>query len=165
MKGFITCMAMISLAQAQAQSNMMEISKNNMTVRWRIENELIHFEMEAPTHGWVAIGFSESASLTGTYLLMGRIQNGKSEVVEHFTDQPGSYRPIIDYGEANQTISVSGDEVGNMTRLKFSIPILKVSKYHKNLSPGTTWNLLLAYSISDDFQHHSIMRTSVEIIL
>jgi DnaJ-class molecular chaperone len=158
-------MALLSIAQVHPQESIKEVRKNNMIVRWKIEKEHIHFEMEAPTDGWVAIGFNETRSLAGTYLLMGRIRNGKAEVAEHYTEKPGSYKRITDYGIPNQTIGVEGDEKGNITRLHFSIPIEKASKYHKQLLPTTKWTLLLAYSLDDDFQHHSIMRTSVEIKL
>lgn len=158
-------MALLTLTQVQSQDNMNEVGKNNMTVRWKIEKEHIHFEVEAPTNGWVAIGFNETTSLAGTYLLMGRIRKGKAELVEHYTEKPGSYKPIADYGILSQATGISGDEKGNTTRLHYAIPIKKASKYHKQLSPDSKWTLLLAYSLDDDFQHHSIMRTSVEIKL
>jgi len=165
MKIVILCMAILTITQIQPQDSMKEVRKNNMTVSWKMEKEHIHFEMEAPTNGWVAIGFNETTSLVGTYLLMGSIRNGKAEVVEHYTEKPGSYKPITKYGIPNQVNSISGDEKRNLTKLKFSIPISKFSKYHKQLSTETKWTLLLAYSVDDDFQHHSIMRTSMEIIL
>lgn len=165
MKLVIICMAILAITQIQPQDSMKEVRKNNMRVSWKLEKEHIQIEIEAPTNGWVAIGFNETSSLAGTYLLMGRIQNGKAEVVEHFTEKPGSYKPITKYGIPNQVSSTSGDEKGNLTKLKFSIPISKSSKYHKQLSSGTKWNLLMAYSVDDDFQHHSIMRTSIEITL
>jgi len=158
-------MAILTITQIQPQDTMKEVRKNNMTVRWKMEKEYIYFEIEAPTSGWVAIGFNETTSLAGTYLLMGRIRNGKAEVVEHYTEKPGNYKPIADLGIPNQVISISGDEKGNLTKLKFSIPISKSSKYHKQLSTESKWTLLFAYSVDDDFQHHSIMRTSVNIKL
>lgn len=165
MKVMLLCLALFTCTEPQDLQNMKEISKNNMTVKWKIEKEHIHFEMEAPTDGWVAIGFNETSALAGTYLLMGRIRNGTAEVVEHYTERPGSYQPTTNYGVPVQVFSVTGDEKGKMTRLNYSIPIEKASKYHKQLSPETKWTLLMAYSLEDDFQHHSIVRTSVEIKL
>lgn len=163
MKIVIICMAILTITQIQPQDNMKKVRKNNMAVSWKMEKEYIHFEMKAPTNGRVAIGFNETTSLAGTYLLMGRIRNGKAEVVEHYTEKPGNYKPTADLGIRNQVISISGDEKGNLTKLKFSVPISKSSKYHKQLSMDSKWTLLLAYSLDDDFQHHSIMRTSVNI--
>lgn len=165
MKIVIICMAILTITQIQPQDSMKEVRKNNMTVCWKMEKEYIQVEMEAPTNGWIAIGFNETSSLKGTYLLMGRIRKGKAEVVEHYTEKLGNYKPIADLGVPNQVISISGHEKGNLTKLKFSIPISKSSKYHKQLSTETKWTLLLAYSVDDDFQHHSIMRTSMEIII
>jgi len=121
--------------------------------------------MEAITDGWVAVGFNENSSLIGTYLLMGRVKDGKPEIVEHYTSKPGSYKPIIQYGIASQIKFISGTEAGNFTKLKFSIPVAAASKYHKELLTDSKWTLLMAYSLDDDFQHHSIMRTSVDIKL
>ncbi|MFS4449706.1 DOMON domain-containing protein [Maribacter sp. 2307UL18-2] len=165
MKIIIVCMAILTITQIQPQDTIKKVRKNNMTVGWKMEKEYIHFEMEAPTNGWVAIGFNETKSLAGTYLLMGRIRNGKAEVLEYYTEKPGSYKPIADLGIPNRVISISGHEKGNLTKLKFSVPIGKSSKYHKQLSTDSKWTMLLAYSLDDDFQHHSIMRTSVNIKL
>lgn len=165
MKLPIAFMALLSIFYFPTQDDMKEISKNKMTVKWKIDQEFIHFDMEAPTDGWVAIGFNETASLAGTYLLMGRIRNGKAEIVEHYTNQPGSYKPIAAYGITNQVLSITGNEIGSNTRLRFTIPISAASKYHKDLLPDTNWSMLIAYSVADDFQHHSIMRTSVNIKL
>ena len=126
-------MAILTITQIQPQDSIKEVRKNNMIVSWKMDKEYIHFEMEAPTNGWVAIGFNETTSLAGTYLLMGRIRNGKSEVVEHYTENPGNYKPIADLGILNKVISITGDEKENLTKLKFSIPISKSSKYHKEL--------------------------------
>lgn len=163
----LLCMTLCAVAVAHAQSHlkMNEVHKNSIIVRWEIMEEHIHFEMEAPTDGWVAIGLNEEPSLAGTYLLMGRIRNGKAEVVEHYTEKPGSYKPLAAYGLTPTPFDVSGGENTRKTRLSFSVPIQKVSKYHKQLLTGTEWTLLMAYSLSDDFQHHSIMRTSMKIKL
>jgi hypothetical protein len=144
---------------------MKHITKNNMTVKWEHKQENILFEMRAPTKGWVAIGFNNTKSLKGTYLLMGRVRKGKAEVVEHYVEQPGVYKPISNYGVINQTSDIEGIEEKNSTIIRFSLPIHTISKYKKQLTKNSNWNLLIAYSLHDDFQHHSIMRTATNIKL
>lgn len=151
--------------QIKSQTNMRHITKNNMTVKWEYKQDYILFEMIAPTKGWLAIGFNNTKSLKDTYLLMGRVNKGKVEVVEHYVEQPGVYKPISSYGVINQTSAVEGLEEKNCTKIKFSLPIKTVSKYKKQLTENSNWNLLMAYSLHDDFQHHSIMRTSTNIKL
>jgi len=96
---------------------------------------------------------------------MGRIKGGRPEVVEHYVEKPGLYKPISEYGVLNRVISVWGEESKKGTILRFSLPTFKTSKYHKELRSKSKWCLLIAYSRDDDFQHHSAMRSSVNIIL
>jgi hypothetical protein len=99
--------------------------------------------------------------MTGAYLLMGRIVDGKAEVVEHYTKSPGNYNPLTDYGIASAVHDVSGVETADGSHMRFSLPIIAISAYARNLHSGTTYTVTLAYSRSDDFDHHSMMRTSV----
>ena len=96
---------------------------------------------------------------------MGRLKNGIPEVVEHFTSSAGNYQPIENYGVPSQEKNVLGSESRDSTILSFSISTEALSKYHKNLKENSSWSMIMAYSLEDDFQHHSIMRTSVQIKL
>lgn len=165
MKYTLISLTLLITSTIQAQNTIQTIEKNKMKVSWEIYNNQIHFQIQAPTRGWLAIGFNENESLSNAYLLMGRIKNGKAEIVEHYVSQPGSYQPILEYGIENQILSVSGLENETQTQLSFSIPTAAVSQYHKNLFAGTLWTLIIAYSLEDDFQHHSTMRTSTKIQL
>ena len=139
------------------------ITKNDMTVTWKHKEARVHFEMKAPTNGWVAIGFNTSQSITGTYLLMGRVVNGVAEVVEHYTLSPGKYKPLETLGAESAVEDVAGSETQEGTTLKFSLPISALNTYARNLSRGETYVLLMAFSREDDFQHHSMMRTAEKV--
>ncbi len=142
-----------------------KITKNGMTVSWYLDGKEIHFEMYAPTKGWVTLGVNESSGTKNAYLLMGHIVKGEAYVVEHFAQSPGNYTPIQDLGGPVRVRNVSGKEMNGKTSLKFSLPIGKATEYQKELIEGKKYHMILAYSVDDDFQHHSIMRTSVEIQL
>lgn len=141
------------------------IEKNGMKVRWRFHNDRIHFNISAPTTGWVAIGFNEKQGLEGTYLLMGRVSNGVAEVKEHFVVAPGDYRPLEAFQAPIAVTVAQGVEEAGATSLKFSVPVQPVDAFRKQMLPVSNLHLLLAYSTSDDFQHHSIMRTQTKIQL
>lgn len=142
-----------------------EVTKNGLKVGWKHEGENIHFSMSAPTDGWIAIGFNTGTGMTGAYLLMGRVVNGKAEVVEHYTSSPGEYKSIIDLGEKAQVTEVSGKENGRSTQISFSLPAKAVNNYQRDLLPNSNYTLIMAYSLEDDFQHHSTMRTSTSVTL
>jgi len=150
---------------SQAQEMERKIEKNGMEVLWHQNERSITFEMSAPTNGWVTIGFNERNTTDKAYLLMGRIVNGKAQVVEHYTSSPGTYRPTEQLGEPSKISKVSGNESTGTTALKFTVALDQNSNFQKDLSKGSTYYLIMAYSRHDDFQHHSIWRQSVKITL
>lgn len=148
-----------------AQENKRTVEKNGVVITWYHQNDRIHFEMCAPTRGWVTVGFNESDGVAGAYLLMGRIVAGRAEVVEHYTRAAGDYRPITALGGQPLVDEINGKESAQKTRIQFSIPTHALTTYRKNLSPGKSYFMILAFSREDDFQHHSMMRTSVKVTL
>jgi hypothetical protein len=149
----------------EAQEKKNTVTQNDMKVSWTYKNDRIFFEMEAPTDGWVAIGFNDQDGMAGTYLIMGNVINGKASVVEHYTISAGNYKKLSDLGANISVMDVQGVENKQYTKLQFSLPIKSSNKYSKDLSHEKEYIFLLAFSQEDDFQHHSIMRTSEEIIL
>ena len=141
------------------------VEKNEMKVSWHFENDRIFFKMSAPTDGWVTIGFNTVKGTKGAYLLMGNIVEGVPNIIEHYTLNPGDYRTISSLGEKSQVKDITGVEKASNSTLVFSLPIIAVSKYQKDLTEGTEYTMIIAYSQEDDFQHHSIMRTSVNVTL
>jgi len=142
------------------------ITEQGMTVSWQFSDDCIHFTLEAPTLGWVAIGFNESPDLSDTYLIMGRVNDQAVSVWEHYVYRPGDYTPFSVIGEDTQIFEANGEEKNGKTRIRFKLPLSSSSsRYRKPIAPGSQYHLLMAYSREDDFQHHSMMRTTVHITL
>ena len=141
------------------------VSKNGMIVSWHYTEDLIHFAMKAPTSGWVTIGFNDKSTISGAYLLMGRIVNGKAEVAEMYTSSPGRYYSIKEYGEATSITIVKGNESNSNSSIYFCLPITPKNKYQRSLKEGSEYYMTLAYSTHDNFSHHSRMRTTVKLKL
>ena len=141
------------------------IAKNGMLVSWHYQYDTIYFRMSAPTDGWVTIGFNTEKSTQGAYLLMGQMIDNTPQVVEHYTFSPGNYQAIHLLGEEAQVQDIRGSEKGEKTTLWFALPVKAASKYQKDLLQGMKYHMIIAYSQEDDFQHHSIMRTFVEVEL
>ena len=163
----MTLLLIMGLDTYKGQFGVLEkqISKNGMTVKWEFKDDRVFFQMSAPTKGWLAIGFNDSEQLTGTYLLMGNVVSGNANVVEHYTRKPGDYLPISELGDRGEVGNIGGKETKLGTTLNFSVPIKSKSKFKKHLKSGTLFNLLMAYSREDDFQHHSVMRTALSVNL
>lgn len=163
---FIIGLLLILIPSKQSSQDIAKsIVKNDMEVSWHYLGDRIHFTMSAPTAGWVTIGFNTSTSMTGAYLLMGRVRANKAEVLEHYTISPGNYKSFPELKTPSFIADVQGEQDSEKTTLKFSVPIKALNKYQKDLSKGLSYHLILAYSQEDDFQHHSIMRSSINITL
>ena len=141
------------------------IAQNDMQVQWKIEDQRIHFEVFAPTQGWVALGLNSESSLSKTQLIMGNMQKEALNLVEHYVLQPGDYRPV----ESLEQTSVLADQFGAQCAIgstfRFSLPLNANDDFHQNWQEGQSLYLLIAYSNHDDFQHHSVMRSWVEVEL
>ena len=165
MKTIILIILTLVLCISASSNGPKTISKNKMKVSWYHQKDSVYFEMAAPTTGWVTIGFNTNSGIQGAYLLMGRVVDGIPSVVEHFTVSAGNYKSIKVLGEEPSVTVLSGLEANGLTKIKFALPIKANNRYQKELNAGKAYSLILAYSQSDDFQHHSMMRTAVQIKL
>ena len=161
---FITLIMFIPACQSQIPP-MKKITKGDMTVAWKIENEHLYITMNAPTKGWVAIGLNTMEQLQGTNLIMAAIKEGMINLSDRYILAPGDHKSISDLGGTNATVLISGVENDAGTQVEFMLPLKASDKFHVELQPGRHYFLLLAYSQEDDFSHHSMMRTTVEIEL
>ncbi len=142
-----------------------KVERNGMLVSWIHRGDRVYFEMEAPTEGWVTIGFNQDINLAGAYLLMGRIRNGQVEVIPHYVLAPGKYKSFSELKITSSVQDVSGHQSAQETTLDFSLPVTGQHHFERDLTPGCELVMILAFSREDDFQHHSIMRTSLRITM
>ncbi len=141
------------------------LAKNGMTIGWHHEQSFVRFELAAPTNGWLAIGFNEQQRLDNTYLIMAKVEDGYVNVTEHKVLRPGQYIPVIETNGKSMIFDCQGYESGDSTHVSFSVPTGLGGEFQKDLSPSLDYYLTIAFSRSDDFQHHSIMRTQTSVKL
>jgi hypothetical protein len=168
MQNLITILLILTIGgvhQKTRAQDMQEVNKNGMKVGWEIIDDQLYVEMSAPTKGWVAIGFNTTSQLKGTSLLMGHVKGANSEVVDFFVRAPGDYEPVTELGGVSVITQSEGKEEGGATHISFHIPLRPNSEFHQQLVVGEMYHLLMAFSLEDDFKHHSVMRTSTTIKL
>lgn len=136
-----------------------------MTVSWEFQGDHLLVRAQSPSKGWVAVGFNESAGLTGTHLVMASVEQGKSKIEGQSILAPGEHPSMVSLGETQAVKLLSAVENDSGTQIEFSIPCDPVNSYHKTLRSGQKIYLLVAYSMEDDFAHHSIARTTFSIQL
>lgn len=134
------------------------VEAEGMRFAWTVDGDTLHGEVEAPGAGWVAVGFNDQPTLAGTRLVMGALGPDGPVVEEHLADPP-RHHPR----RAVPRATVERDPGG--TCLRFSIPLDPGTADEVRLAEGQAVHLTLAWSHSDDLQHHSAMRTATRVRL
>jgi len=156
------CFAIVTVVQ---NDDWKKVELNGMEFEWMIEGGNLRCKIRAPTTGWVAIGFNTHPSLTGTNLIMGAVEQEFYRIDDRYIVAPGNHKSMIQMGAEDQITLKSGREWQGKTMIEFVIPLQSNDKYHLQLMEGSEYHLLMAFSAEDDFDHHSIMRTSTKIKL
>lgn len=138
------------------------VEKNGMSFTWRINGKMLEGKLKSPAFGWVAVGFNDKSGIVGSNLIMTRCVNGEGYGEDQFVTGMGVHPPIESLdGHPGLTI-LDADEDEEGTWIYFQLDLTE-DGYHYLFEPGETCYLTLAYSVADEFDHHSRMRTEVEL--
>ncbi len=127
-------------------------------LRWEHEEDKVNFSLFAPTDGWVAIGFTENEDIVDSNLIMVRVEDHKAYGEDQYIVGFGKHPEVTSLGVPSRISDVSGHENSDGTTISFSITKQQMDSYHFDLSEGNEINVWLAWSVSDDFDHHSRKR-------
>ncbi len=141
------------------------IDVGGMHIAWSHGNGAITFDVNAPTTGWVAVGFNETDSIVGADLVLMRIVDGKVEVQNSFVVAAGDYRPVGEVGGVSIVLSTEGGLSDGRIAMRVVLDTRGAAPHHYALGPGSEIVLIAAYSVSPDFRHHSRMRRHVRVRL
>lgn len=142
-----------------------KIVEKEIQFSWKFENGFLQIELESKAPGWFAVGFNESSDLKGTKLFMMSIEKGKAILSERQIIEIGVHKSLTELGLLEEKNIIDFSETKNRKYLRFKIPIRTRNKYSKDFQSGKVFHILLAYSLENDFSHHSIYRTSIKIVL
>lgn len=145
-----------------------QIEHAKMRFEWRIVADRIEIQLSAPTTGWVLVGFNDRPGLDGARLFFTRVRAGQVEAEAHRTDfrfPAPFHQRITRHGGVEDFEDLRGETRGGVTRTAFSVPLIAKGAPHVRLSPGKSIHVIMAWSVSDDFDHHSRMRTGVDLTL
>ncbi len=129
-----------------------------VTATWWFEANDLVVLLDAPSEGWVAVGFNGAPELANSRLVMAAVVGGAPIAEEHLARPPEHPR--------QRALSVrAAEETAGRTRVLVSVPRAPVVEGTMTLAPGASCGLTLAYSAEDDFGHHSRWRGLLEIVL
>lgn len=156
-----TLIIMLGMASREEKS----LTTDGFHLEWVHDNDKVRFSLTAPTTGWVAVGFTETGDLMNSNLIQGNVVRGKHEVQDQFITGFGEHPPVEALAVPSCISETGGKQENGKTTISFSINSRKKDKLHYDLVEGKKIKVWLAYSVSDDFDHHSRKRILREITL
>jgi hypothetical protein len=124
---------------------------NGMILQWRVEGERLRVILDAPSTGWVGIGFHPDTKMKGANFIVGYVR-GKEVVI---SDQVGTR---IDRHDADtrikgtqDVVAGGGSESGGRTRIEFLVPLVSGDAQDKPLKRGGRVPVLLCFGSQDNF--------------
>lgn len=143
------------------------IEKDSIRFEWRVSGESLECKVEAPTTGWIAVGFDPDRMMKGANIIIGYVNGGTTEIEDHFGTALTSHTRDTDLGGSRDIVIRGGDENGGTTTLEFIIPLNSGDPKDKTLEPGKEYTLILAYGRdnADDLGSIHRKRSSITITL
>lgn len=141
------------------------LEAEGFVLEWTHYEDYLRISISAPSTGWVAVGFTEGTGIVNTNLIQGRSKEGEVHMEDQYVVALGKHPKVEELSVDPRIFDFEGVEKDGNTTLSFSIYKAKVDDLHYDLSEGNEINVWLAYSVSDDFDHHSRKRILRTIIL
>lgn len=141
------------------------ISVGGIDVSWEHMGESIEFVLTAPTEGWVAVGFNAVDDIVGADLFMAATQDGETQAEHFYVAGRGDPRPINSVGRDSWIHSTVAETDDGKSTVTLRLSPDETSDRFAGLKAGETLYLILAYSVSADFDHHSRVRRHIQVTL
>lgn len=138
-----------------------EVTVNDMKFRYEIQAKVIEITLEAPTLGWVGVGFNDRNSIEKSDLLLFHVIDDQVESLDMHVIGFGNPKKDQSLGGTNDIKVLSGKEEGQSTSVTFSLPFPSKDTFDFQHQLDKEFWLILAYSTHDEFDHHSRMRKHI----
>ncbi|MEQ9403011.1 MAG: DOMON domain-containing protein [Cyclobacteriaceae bacterium] len=139
-------------------NNEKKLETEGFKLIWQFVDDKVSFRLSAPTNGWVALGFTHGTGIVNSNLIQGAVIDDEVIVQDQYVTGFGEHPPVEALAVASCISEIQGIEAAGITTISFSILKQARDKLHYNLTEGVEINIWLAYSVSDDFSHHSMKR-------
>ncbi len=139
-----------------------DVILGGMTMSYQIVENNIEIVLQAPTTGWLGIGFNQENSIVKSDLYLLRVKDNEAEGLDMYVVTAGNPKEDHEIGGYFNLSAIEGKEVNGSTTLKFKLPIGSKDRYDFSHELGADFWLILAYSQLDDWDHHSMMRKHIK---
>ncbi|MBL4710633.1 MAG: hypothetical protein JKY48_19580 [Flavobacteriales bacterium] len=135
-----------------------EINVGEMNFQYEIIQDSIYVFLNAPTKGWIMLGFNSNATINGADLKFFKVENNIPLTSDRKNTGGRNYPSDTELGGENNIRIIQGIETIYGTSFYFILPLQTGDQNDFQFEEKEAFWLILAYSEEDDFQHHSRMR-------
>jgi len=139
---------MVTVAQSTEYQHSLTAEK--MTFDWSVVGDQLAVKLNAPTTGWVAVGFNPSKKMKDANIVIGYVKKGKVKIVDHFGTAATQHKGDKKVGGAGNVTVVGGSEEGDSTTIEFSIPLNSGDKKDGVIDPTADTTVILAFGTDRD---------------
>ncbi len=156
--GILTLILFYTYEHTEAQKT---ITAGGISFTYTIQEDKLECTLEAKTNGWIGVGFNDKNSIVNSDLLLFNIINGSASATDLYVKGIGNPVKDSSLGGSNTIELLDSIEKNGITRVMFSIPLESGDPFDFTHRLNKSYWLILAFSIEDDFSHHSRVRKHV----
>ena len=156
--GIIMLLLIVSGSHTEAQNT---TAAGGNSFNYTIQGDSLACTLEAKTNGWIGVGFNDKNSIVNSDLLLFNIIDGIAFSTDLYVKGVGNPQKDSVLGGANTIRKLNGIEKDGITNVKFTIPLRSGDPFDFEHRFNAPYWLILAYSVEDDFSHHSRVRNHV----
>ena len=149
-------------ANSVATGQALEI--DGVQVRWQHAPDHFAARLTTPSPGWLALGFNDRPALVGTRFVIADVTAPDVRVSERIALVP-DHAPVAASGLAPALLDADGRREDGRSVLELRLSRAIDARPRLRLQPGSRIHLMLAWSRSSDFGHHSAWRRHLPVTL
>ncbi|MFP4373377.1 MAG: DOMON domain-containing protein [Spirochaetaceae bacterium] len=144
------------------------LSAGDMQLSWRFGEELVYFELGAPTNGWLGIAFGPApglgaGALGGANVVVGYVSDGEVVVRDDYGCESYAHCADSSIGGTDDLTEVSGEEVPGWTEIRFAMPREAVDPFDVGMEPGSEMEIVLGHGVLDRLEDNRFARYRIRI--
>lgn len=145
-----------------------EINVEGFTLRWAtVAGDNLAVELNAPTTGWVALGFDPTQAMMNGNIIIGFVESKGVVARDDWGTGLTAHASDISLGGSSDLTVDGGLESLGSTEIQFTIPLNSGDAYDKPLVIGTTYNIILAMGANgaDNLDSPHVVATTASITI
>ncbi len=159
MKYLFTFLMLSLLTVVNGQS---PLSVAGMDFTYVLQGDSVTLTLKAPTQGWVLVGFNDQAGIVGADLKMLGVKQGQGYASDQTVVGIGKHPNDAILAGRNDIRLLYAEEFKAYTQVTFRIPLRSGDSLDFQHQRDRPFWLILAYSVSDDWEHHSRVRRHLQ---